>query len=57
MTFFIITQVIVFAKDDEFKSLLEPLQNVARKFKGKVLTLYIEAAKASVIFCRVNHGL
>ncbi|KAH7865783.1 hypothetical protein Vadar_011130 [Vaccinium darrowii] len=34
-------QVYVFAEADDFKNLVEPLQNVARKFKPKVLFLYI----------------
>ena len=32
----IFCQVYVFAKADDFKTLLEPLQDVARKFKTKV---------------------
>ncbi|KAL0010441.1 hypothetical protein SO802_005549 [Lithocarpus litseifolius] len=35
-------QVIVFAEVDEFKNLLEPLQEVARKFKSKVMFLYVD---------------
>ncbi|TXG69050.1 hypothetical protein EZV62_003985 [Acer yangbiense] len=41
-------QVIVFAKDDEFKSLLEPLQNVARKFKGKMMFIYIDITDENI---------
>ncbi|KAH7565226.1 hypothetical protein ACOSP7_020516 [Xanthoceras sorbifolium] len=41
-------QVIVFAKDDEFKSLLEPLQNVARKFKGKMMFIHIDITDENV---------
>ena len=36
---FIIHQVYVFAKADDFKTLLEPLQDVARKFITKVFGL------------------
>lgn len=35
-------QVVVFAKADDFKNLLEPLQNVARKFKTKIMFIYID---------------
>ncbi|XP_065638480.1 protein disulfide isomerase-like 1-6 [Quercus suber] len=35
-------QVIVFAEVDEFKNLLEPLQEVARKFKSKMMFLYVD---------------
>ncbi|TXG69047.1 hypothetical protein EZV62_003982 [Acer yangbiense] len=38
--------VIVFAKDDEFKSLLEPHQKVERKFKGKG-PVYVEFVKSA----------
>ncbi|KAJ8755926.1 hypothetical protein K2173_024471 [Erythroxylum novogranatense] len=34
-------QVMVFAEDDEFKNLAEPLQEVARKFKSKIMFLYV----------------
>lgn len=37
--FFVLFQVIVFAEDEQFKKLLLPLQNAARKFKSKVLPL------------------
>ncbi|MBA0623055.1 hypothetical protein Godav_008547 [Gossypium davidsonii] len=35
-------QVYVFAKADDFKTLLEPLQDVARKFITKVMFIYID---------------
>ncbi|XP_022714984.1 protein disulfide isomerase-like 1-6 [Durio zibethinus] len=35
-------QVYVFAKADDFKTLLEPLQDVARKFKTKIMFIYID---------------
>ncbi|KAK8641815.1 hypothetical protein V6N13_011188 [Hibiscus sabdariffa] len=35
-------QVYVFAKADDFKALLEPLQNIARKFITKVMFVYID---------------
>ncbi|KAH1066477.1 hypothetical protein J1N35_031464 [Gossypium stocksii] len=35
-------QVYVFAKADDFKTLLEPLQDVARKFTTKVMFIYID---------------
>ncbi|KAK7839142.1 protein disulfide isomerase-like 1-6 [Quercus suber] len=35
-------EVIVFAEVDEFKNLLEPLQEVARKFKSKMMFLYVD---------------
>ncbi|KAG5537701.1 hypothetical protein RHGRI_024975 [Rhododendron griersonianum] len=35
-------QVYIFAEADDFKNVVEPLQNVARKFKPKVLFLYID---------------
>ncbi|XP_024031478.1 protein disulfide isomerase-like 1-6 [Morus notabilis] len=35
-------QVIVFAEEDSFQKLLEPLQDVARKFKSKILFIYID---------------
>ncbi|XP_059456898.1 protein disulfide isomerase-like 1-6 [Corylus avellana] len=35
-------QVIVFAEADDFKNLLEPLQEVARKFKSKIMFIYID---------------
>ncbi|XP_002516034.2 protein disulfide isomerase-like 1-6 [Ricinus communis] len=37
-------QVIVFAKADDFKNLIEPLQEVARKFKSKIMFIYIDIA-------------
>ncbi|XP_031277725.1 protein disulfide isomerase-like 1-6 isoform X2 [Pistacia vera] len=48
-------QVFVFAKADELKGLHEPLQNVARKFKGKVLGLTIfNPLKQILLLCRSN---
>ncbi|XP_009338035.2 protein disulfide isomerase-like 1-6 [Pyrus x bretschneideri] len=35
-------QVHVFADADDFKKLLEPLQDVARQFKSKILFIYID---------------
>lgn len=35
-------QVIVFADADDFKNLLEPLQEVARKFKSKIMFINID---------------
>lgn len=35
-------QVIVFAKVDDFKNLLEPLREVARKFKSKIMFMYVD---------------
>ncbi|KAE7997451.1 hypothetical protein FH972_002087 [Carpinus fangiana] len=35
-------QVIVFAEAEDFKKLLEPLQEVARKFKSKIMFIYID---------------
>ncbi|OMO54085.1 Thioredoxin-like protein [Corchorus capsularis] len=35
-------QVYVFAKADDFKTLLEPLQDVARKFITKILFIYVD---------------
>ncbi|KAL6134476.1 hypothetical protein ACLB2K_066707 [Fragaria x ananassa] len=35
-------QVIVFAEEDEFKKLLEPLQDVARQFKSEIMFIYID---------------
>ncbi|KAF3450745.1 hypothetical protein FNV43_RR06834 [Rhamnella rubrinervis] len=37
-------QVIIFAKVDDFKKLLEPLQDVARKFKSKIMFIHIDIA-------------
>ncbi|KAF7135825.1 hypothetical protein RHSIM_Rhsim08G0222800 [Rhododendron simsii] len=34
--------VYIFAEADDFKNIVEPLQNVARKFKPEVLFLYID---------------
>ncbi|KAK2654824.1 hypothetical protein Ddye_014680 [Dipteronia dyeriana] len=41
-------EVIVFAKDDEFKSLLEPLQKVARMFRVKMMFIYIDITDENV---------
>ncbi|OVA20344.1 Thioredoxin-like fold [Macleaya cordata] len=38
-------QVFVFAEADDFKNLLEPLQDVARKFKSKILFVYVDIAE------------
>ncbi|XP_028124784.1 protein disulfide isomerase-like 1-6 [Camellia sinensis] len=35
-------QVYVFAEADDFKSLLEPLQNIARKFKSEIMFLHVD---------------
>ncbi|XP_030491789.2 protein disulfide isomerase-like 1-6 [Cannabis sativa] len=35
-------QVIAFAEDDEFDKIRQPLQDVARKFKSKILFIYID---------------
>lgn len=35
-------QVFVFAKADDFKDLLKPLQDVARKFKSKIMFVYVD---------------
>ncbi|PON88442.1 DnaJ-like [Trema orientale] len=35
-------QVIVFAGEDDFEKILEPLQDVARKFKSKIMFMYID---------------
>ncbi|XVF26757.1 hypothetical protein REPUB_Repub14bG0046000 [Reevesia pubescens] len=35
-------QVYVFAKADDFKTLLEPLQDIARKFITKIMFIYID---------------
>ncbi|GAV64470.1 Thioredoxin domain-containing protein/Thioredoxin_6 domain-containing protein [Cephalotus follicularis] len=37
-------QVMVFAEADEFQKLLEPLQDIARKFKFKIMFIYIDIA-------------
>lgn len=36
-------QVYIFAEADDFKNVVEPLQNVARKFKPEVEWPYVEA--------------
>ncbi|PIA64984.1 hypothetical protein AQUCO_00100450v1 [Aquilegia coerulea] len=41
-------QVIVFAKDEEFKNHLLPLQNVARKFKSKIMFIYVDVAEENL---------
>ncbi|RDX73265.1 Protein disulfide isomerase-like 1-6 [Mucuna pruriens] len=35
-------QVLVFAIIDDFKNLLDPLQNVARTFKSKIMFIYVD---------------
>lgn len=40
----LVIQVYVFAKADDLKSLLEPLEDIARKFKAKVLSFRIVEA-------------
>ncbi|XP_074312541.1 protein disulfide isomerase-like 1-6 [Silene latifolia] len=35
-------QVYVFAETDEFKPLLQPLQEVAKKFKTKIMLIYVD---------------
>ncbi|KAM7480457.1 hypothetical protein LguiA_028670 [Lonicera macranthoides] len=35
-------QVYVFAEAEEFKKLLEPFQNVARKFKSKIMFVFVD---------------
>ncbi|KAL2539234.1 Protein disulfide isomerase-like 1-6 [Abeliophyllum distichum] len=35
-------QVYVFADADDFKKLLEPLQEIARKFKSKIMFIYVD---------------
>lgn len=37
-------QVIVFADSDDFKNLIQPLQEVARKFISKIMFVYIDIA-------------
>lgn len=37
-------QVYVFAKADDLKSLLEPLEDIARKFKGKIMFTAVDIA-------------
>ncbi|KAI6690043.1 hypothetical protein NL676_026871 [Syzygium grande] len=37
-------QLFVFAKAEDFKDLREPLQDVARKFKSKIMFIYIDIA-------------
>ncbi|XAR67711.1 Protein disulfide-isomerase [Bertholletia excelsa] len=41
-------QVYVFAEADDFKKLLEPLQNIARKFKSEVMFLYIDITEENL---------
>ncbi|XP_022153662.1 protein disulfide isomerase-like 1-6 [Momordica charantia] len=41
-------QVIIFTNDDEFKNLLEPLQNVARKLKSKIMFIYTDIANENL---------
>ncbi|KAK7271915.1 hypothetical protein RJT34_28188 [Clitoria ternatea] len=35
-------QVLVFANVDDFKNLLDPLQDIARNFKSKIMFLYVD---------------
>ncbi|KAK7402299.1 hypothetical protein VNO78_14452 [Psophocarpus tetragonolobus] len=35
-------QVLVFANIDDFKNLLDPLQNIARTFKSKIMFIYVD---------------
>ncbi|XP_010545702.1 PREDICTED: protein disulfide isomerase-like 1-6 [Tarenaya hassleriana] len=37
-------QVMVFAKADDFEGLAQPLENIARKFKSKLMFIYIDIA-------------
>ncbi|KAF2301213.1 hypothetical protein GH714_020846 [Hevea brasiliensis] len=37
-------QVIVFAEADDFKNLIQPLQEVARKFKSQIIFIHIDVA-------------
>ncbi|OAY53008.1 protein disulfide isomerase-like 1-6 [Manihot esculenta] len=37
-------QVMVFAEADDFKNLIQPLQEVARKFKTQIMFIYIDIA-------------
>ncbi|XP_038895787.1 protein disulfide isomerase-like 1-6 [Benincasa hispida] len=41
-------QVLIFAEDDELQNLLEPLQNVAKKFKSKVMFISIDIANENL---------
>ncbi|KAG6581893.1 Protein disulfide isomerase-like 1-6, partial [Cucurbita argyrosperma subsp. sororia] len=41
-------QVLIFADDEEFKDLLEPLQNVAKKLKSKVMFISIDIANENL---------
>lgn len=35
-------QVLIIAEPDDFKKLVEPLQNVARKFKSKIMFIFVD---------------
>ncbi|XP_050384509.1 protein disulfide isomerase-like 1-6 [Argentina anserina] len=35
-------QVIIFVEEDEYKKLLEPLQDIARQFKSEIMFIYID---------------
>ncbi|XP_052176535.1 protein disulfide isomerase-like 1-6 [Diospyros lotus] len=41
-------QVYVFAEADDFKNLLEPLQNIARNFKSEILFLYVDIREDNI---------
>ncbi|CAK9324631.1 unnamed protein product [Citrullus colocynthis] len=41
-------QVLIFADDDELPNLLEPLQNVAKKFKSKVMFISVDIANENL---------
>ncbi|XP_057542863.1 protein disulfide isomerase-like 1-6 [Amaranthus tricolor] len=41
-------QVYIFAKSDEVKSLLQPLQEVAKKFKSKIMFIYVEITQENL---------
>ncbi|KAL5729227.1 protein disulfide-isomerase [Ranunculus cassubicifolius] len=41
-------QVMVFAEDKEFKNLHPSLQNVARKFKSKIMVIYVNVAEENL---------
>uniref|UniRef100_A0A803LEN7 protein disulfide-isomerase n=1 Tax=Chenopodium quinoa TaxID=63459 RepID=A0A803LEN7_CHEQI len=41
-------QVYVFADSDEFKSLLVPLQKVAKKFKSKIMFIYVDITEENL---------
>lgn len=41
-------QIFVFALGDEFKSLLQPLQSVAKKFKSKIMFVYVDITEENL---------